>query len=300
MLELVRGYAAAVLDGAEADGTLEEVVEGLRGLRQVVVASEPLRRALTDSALAAEQRGALLSDLLEPKVRADVVALATFAVVYERPGELPKTYESLLELGEDRLAQEEAGVGVVGEPPIGRSGALERLRGFAERVFEHVPEQDIVDTIEDELFRLARILEGQGSLRGALASPETELPARLGLLGDLLHNKVLPETLSLVGYVLRVGRARDIVGALGYLVELAAAERGRRVAEVRAAVELDEETRSRLAAALGQRMRRPVELRVMLDPAVLGGLDVAVGDTVIDGTVRHRLELLRETILQPS
>ncbi len=107
------------------------------------------------------------------------------------------------------------------------------------------------------------------------------------------------DTLQLCAYVLRAGRARDLVGALESLVELAAAERGRRLADVRSAVELDEDERDRLTAALARIARRPVELRVHIDPSVIGGLSIIVGDTIIDGTVRHRLEQLRESLLQP-
>jgi F-type H+-transporting ATPase subunit delta len=88
------------------------------------------------------------------------------------------------------------------------------------------------------------------------------------------------------------------VDALDYLVEVAAADRGRRVADVRAAVDLDADERQRLSEALSRTMRRPVELRVRIDPSVLGGIGISVGDTVIDGTVRHRLEQLRESLLQ--
>ncbi|MHB1988607.1 MAG: ATP synthase F1 subunit delta [Acidimicrobiales bacterium] len=300
MLELVRGYAAAVLDGAEKDGTLGGVVSGLEAVRTVLVASEPLRLALTDASIPSAARGALFSDLLEPKVRAEVVALATFAIVYERATELPKTYEQLLEIAETRARQQQGRTAVEPEPPIGRGGALERLRGFAERAFERVEDQQVIDTIEDELFRVARIAEQHRELRTALSAPQTPLEARLLLLGDLMSGKVRDDTLSLLGYVLRCGRARDLVGAIDYLVELAAGERGRRVADVRAAVELDSDERSRLSAALGRRTRRTVELRVVIDPSVIGGIGVSVGDTVVDGTVRHRLERLRETILQPS
>lgn len=298
MLDLVRGYAAAVLDEAMSDGSLGAITDGLQGLRSVLVASEPLRRALTDGSIPADARSALVSDLFSGRVPEAVTSLVTFSVGYERPAELPKTVEGLFELAETRTSEAAAGTGVVAEPPVGRAGALERIRGFAERVFEKVPDQSVVDGIEDELFRLARIMESEAGLRSALASPNAPLPARLAFLADLLEGKVRAESLALVGYVLRCGRGRDIVGALNYLVELAADERGRRVAHVKAAVELDEDERQRLAEALGARMRRPVELRVVVDPSVLGGLDVAVGDTVIDGTVRHRLEQLRDTILQ--
>jgi F-type H+-transporting ATPase subunit delta len=298
MLELVRGYAAAVFDEAGLDASLGEVVGDLSAFSGLLVSSEPLRRSLTDAAVPSPARSALLADLLEPRVRQSVSNLATFVALYERAAEFAKTIESLVELGEQRLAEQEVGAGVQPEPPIGRGGALERIRGFAERVFEHLEDQGDVDAIEDELFRLARIMEGQSELRGALSSTAMALSARLSLLSDLLGTKVRKETMGLVGYVLRAGRGRDVVGALNYLVDLAAAERGRRLARVRAAVELDENTRGRLAEALGLRMRRPVELRIVVDPSLLGGLDIEVGDTVIDGTVRHRLEQLRDTILQ--
>ncbi len=298
MLELVRGYAAAVLDEAGGREGLDEVVDGLSQLRRLLVSSEPLRGALTDSSIPAEARSALLTDLLGGRVAEAVAALSSFAVRYDRAGELPKSLELLLELAETRRLEQEAGMGVVAEPPMGRAGSLERLRGFAERIFEKVFEQAAVDGIEDDLFRLARLAEAQPELRSALSAPHAPLPARLAVLGELLGGKVRDETVALVGYVLRCGRARDLVGALDYLVELAAAERGRRVAHVRAAVELDGDERTRLAEALRARMRRPVELRLVVDPTVLGGLGVAVGDTLIDGTVRHRLDQLRDSILQ--
>ena len=71
------------------------------------------------------------------------------------------------------------------------------------------------------------------------------------------------------------------------------------MADIRAAVELDESERERLALALSRIMRRQVELRVRIDPSVLGGVSISVGDTVIDGSVRHRLDKLREA-LAPS
>jgi F-type H+-transporting ATPase subunit delta len=300
MLELVRGYAAAVLDEVEASGTLAEVVSGLMAFRGLLVASEPLRIALTDGSIPSSDRSAVLSDLLEGKVPSEVVALVTFPVVYERAAEIPKTCERLLEIAEIRAARVAIDGVVEAESPMGRAGALERLRGFAERVFERISDPRVVDTMEDEFFRVARITEQSPELKSALASAEMGLSVRLAVLHDLLAEKVRAETLELLGYVLRCGRSRDLVGAVNYLVELAAAEQGRRVADIRAAVELDADERTRLADALGRRTRRTVELRVVIDPSVIGGLGVSVGDTIIDGTVRHRLDLLRETILQPS
>lgn len=295
MLELVRGYAAGLFDDAAAAGQLPDVVAGLRMLSSLLVSSELLRGAVTDASIDAASRGAVLDDLLSSRAPAGLAEVATFAVQYDRAGELPRIFEQLLEAAEERTQRAEGGDLTPAEPPIGRSGGLERLRGFAERIFEQLSDQNLVDEIEDELFRFARIAEASPELRDAVSSLPPE--AGLAFLSDLLGARVRPETLRLLGYVLRTGRGRDLVGSANYLVELAAAERGRRVAAVRSAVELNEGELQRLAEALTRRMRRPVELRVVRDPSVLGGLDIEVGDTVIDGTLRHRLEQLRESLL---
>lgn len=305
MLELVRGYAAAALDAVDRDEvrSVAQVGSDLSAVAELLLHAEPLRLALTDPGVPATGRQAILEDLLTGRILSETVRLLTFVASSERAGELPRTTEHLIDVtegAEDATASGDGHPGDSAEPPVGRGGALERIRGYAEYEFESVPEQEKIDEIEDELFRFGRILESTKELHDALADQELPLPVRLRVVRDLLGGKVAEETLRLVCYSLRAGRLRDLAGTVGFLVELAAAERGRRVAHVRSAVELSETERGRLSAALGRIARRPVELRVRVDPSVLGGLEVVLGDTVIDGTVRHRLEQLRESLLQRS
>ena len=107
---------------------------------------------------------------------------------------------------------------------------------------------------------------------------------------------MLGATERLISYLLEAGNVRDIVGTLEWTAGLAAEERGRRIAQVRSAVDLDDEERRRLAEALERTVGRPVELRVEVAPTLVGGMSVEIGDTVIDGSVRHRLDQLRETL----
>jgi F-type H+-transporting ATPase subunit delta len=79
-------------------------------------------------------------------------------------------------------------------------------------------------------------------------------------------------------------------------VELAAQTREHELAEVRSSVPLDETQQQQLAAALSRATGKRVEVKVVIDPTVLGGVVATIGDTVIDGTVRHRLDQLKETM----
>ena len=97
-----------------------------------------------------------------------------------------------------------------------------------------------------------------------------------------------------------MGRPRDYEALLSHLVDRVAAESNRRLAEVRTAVDLDDDRRSQLAEALSRVAGRPVDVRVTVDPAVLGGFVATIGDTVVDGSTRHRLELLKERLDTPE
>jgi F-type H+-transporting ATPase subunit delta len=87
---------------------------------------------------------------------------------------------------------------------------------------------------------------------------------------------------------------------LAHLVDRVAAERNRRLAEVRVPIELDEERRQHLADALGQVAGHPVQVRLTVDQTVLGGFIATMGDTVVDGSTRHRLDLLKERLIMPE
>jgi F-type H+-transporting ATPase subunit delta len=110
---------------------------------------------------------------------------------------------------------------------------------------------------------------------------------------DLLGERAHPLTTALVSFVVGAGRARDLPAIIDKLVARAATERNREVAEVRSAVPLDDDQRQRLAEALGNATGKQLEVRVIVDESILGGIVAQVGDTVIDGSVRRRLEQLR-------
>lgn len=172
----------------------------------------------------------------------------------------------------------------------------DRLDAYATAIFEIARAEGSLDAVEDELFRFGRILEGNDDLRQTLTDQQLPPDKRQEIVEDLLSGKASPLTSSLVSFVVSLGRAKELPEIINRLVERAAAERQRAVAEVRSAIPLDEAIQKRLADALSTSLGKQVEIKVIIDPDVLGGVVARVGDTVIDGTVRHRLEQLRESL----
>jgi F-type H+-transporting ATPase subunit delta len=149
--------------------------------------------------------------------------------------------------------------------------------------------------IGDQLYRFARALESSDELRNALTDPHLPAGRRQQIVEDLLGGKADPSTVALVGMAVGTGRARDLPAIIDSLVAMSAAEANKVVAEVRSAVELDEDQRQRLAAALEAATGKSVEVKVVVDPTILGGVVTTIGDTVIDGSVRTRLERLKQS-----
>jgi F-type H+-transporting ATPase subunit delta len=170
---------------------------------------------------------------------------------------------------------------------------------YASVLFEVAKSQGALDVVEDELFRVARTLEGNDDLRWMLSDPSTPLEVRQGALADLLAGRVAPVTSSLVGWLVGEGQAKELVDTLDAVVALVAAERNESVAEVRVAAPLDEERIAALRSGISRTVGRDVTVKVVVDPSVIGGVLATVGDTVIDGTIGHRLEQMRRAVRRP-
>ena len=169
-------------------------------------------------------------------------------------------------------------------------------RGYAHALFQVAQAEGALEQVEDELFRFARIVENETRLREALTDPGVEPEHRARMVQELLGPKASPHATNIIAFLVQQGRARELSKIIDSLVELAAEERRKAVAEVRSAVPLDGDQRQKLTDAIAKATGKQVELKVLVDPAVLGGLLVRVGDQVFDGTVRRRLQTAREHI----
>jgi F-type H+-transporting ATPase subunit delta len=166
---------------------------------------------------------------------------------------------------------------------------------YAEALFEIARAEGNLDRVEDELFRFARTLEGSDDLRMTLTDKTIPAERRQRVVEELLGGKASPVTVALISFVVAVGRGRNLPEIIDKLVARSAEQRREAVAEIRTAFPLDEDHRRRLATALERATGKRVDVKEVVDSSVLGGVVAVIGDTVIDGSIRHRLEQLRES-----
>ena len=151
--------------------------------------------------------------------------------------------------------------------------------------------EEVAGDVEEQLFRFSRILDAQPGLATLLSDYSAPTEGRVKLLRDVLDsgsgvNATTVQLLSQTVELLRGERADD---AVLDLAELAVARRGEVVAHVSAAADLSDAQRTRLTEVLTRIYGHPVSLQLHINPELLGGLNIAVGDEVIDGTLSSKL-----------
>jgi ATP synthase F0 subunit b/ATP synthase F1 delta subunit len=149
-----------------------------------------------------------------------------------------------------------------------------------------------VDEVEDQLFRFSRILDVQPRLAILLGDYELPAEGRLRLLRKVLEDAsttVNPIAVDLLSKTVELLRGQPAEAAVLTLAEVAVARRGEVVAHVGAAAELSDAQQERLSQVLSRVYGHPVTVQMQIDPELLGGLTISVGDEIIDGTLSSRL-----------
>jgi F-type H+-transporting ATPase subunit delta len=167
---------------------------------------------------------------------------------------------------------------------------------YARSLLSLAQAEGVVERVEDELFKIGQAFETNDSLRSTLTDPAIPVERRAGVVEELLGKRANGLTTSMVVFIVSAGRAHDLPAIVKAFVADAAELRSEAVAEVRTAYPLDADQQARLADALSKATKKKVTVKVVIDPSVLGGIVARVGDTLIDGSVRSRLEQLREAI----
>jgi len=223
-----------------------------------------LRRALSDPGKPAAEKGAVAAALLHGRIseRAEALVVAAAEAHWATTGDLSDAIEQL---------------------------AIEAMVLAAEAA-------DGLDELEDGLFRFGRVVAAHPDLRATLADPSLPERGKRQLLGTLLEGKVTAATLSLINQMVAHPRGRPLTVALDLCADIAARRRQQLIAVVRTATELSASQRRRLAQTLARSYGHDVHLDVVIDPSVVGGLSVQIGDELIDGTTASRLAAIRRRL----
>jgi F-type H+-transporting ATPase subunit delta len=237
--------------------------DDLFGVADVIAREPALRRTVTDASLPAAAKGGLVRDIF-----GSTVAPASLDVVV-------------------------AAVGQRWTAPRDLADTLEHL-GVVSTVLA-AEEHEQADALEDELFGFGRLVADNPGLRDALSDPARSVEDKQALVRGLLEGRTTPATLRLAQRSV-AGTHRTVALAVEAFQRTVADHRQRLVATVRVARPLGEDDTRRLSEALQAQYGRPVHLNVMLDPGVIGGMRVEIGDDVIDGTVSSRLDEARRRL----
>ncbi|MFT4262966.1 MAG: F0F1 ATP synthase subunit delta [Nocardioides sp.] len=243
------------------DAALSEAAAGLFAASRTLRAEPALRRFATDASIEAAAKQGLVRDLFGGKLPEGALSVLTSAVGrrWTHGGDLPDALEHLGEV------------------------ALARSTGTG------------ADTLVDELFSVERAVQESPELRDALSDPTRSVADKEALVESLLAGKALPATVAFAKQALG-GTYRTVTVALAAYQKVAAGVRDEGVATVRVAAPLTPEQETRLAAALARQYGREIHLNTLVDPAVVGGIKVEIGDDVIDGSIASRLDDAQRTL----
>ena len=262
-LVTVRSRLTMAADGADA-ASLATAAEGLFAAVVLLDREGGLRRTLGDPTTDAVAKDALLDSLLGSQL--DALALSLLKQV------AAQRWSSARDLVD----------------------ALEVLAATA--TFLVAEKNGELDRVSNELFRVARAIAGAPELRATLTDRGLATDRKKALLDGLLEGKAADGTRRLVEALVLAPRGRTLEDGLAEFGDLAADVRSRSLATVTSAVALDDAQQQRLAASLSAQLGREVQLQVDVDPTVIGGVLVHVGDEVIDGSTRSRLAEARRAL----
>ena len=170
----------------------------------------------------------------------------------------------------------------------------EKIQGYARAILAVASAESNGAQVEDEIYRFSQVLQSSEELKSTLSDASIPSARRQQIVEDLLDGQVTQTTVALVSMIVAAGMGGDIKAIADKVVGLGAESRDKAVAEVYSVVDLSSDQQQRLAAALKSATGKDVEMKIIIDESVMGGLLVQIEDEVIDGTVRTRLKQLRE------
>jgi len=176
--------------------------------------------------------------------------------------------------------------------------AAERARHYAEGLYRWAEAEGLADLAGDQLYRLQQILQASPDLRAFLKDAAVRAEGKREAIARMFGERVHPLVLNFLITLVDNGRGGEVDSVVAAFFAVQAARRGELRGEVVSAVPLSAEEIQAIEGRLGAVYRRTVRLRNRQDPSLLGGVQVRIGQELIDGSLRRRLEQLRSLMLQ--
>ena len=167
-------------------------------------------------------------------------------------------------------------------------------RRYAQALMSAAEDRQTLATTTADLTKIAGVIQGSHDFRTFLASPVVSIPRKKGILHEVFGATVTPDTLMFLDLLVakqREGQLAEIIEQFHVLHDV---KMGIVNVDVTTAVELTAQQQKALQKELEQRTGKSVRLRVAVNTSIRGGLVVRIGDTVLDASLSHQLERLRE------
>jgi F-type H+-transporting ATPase subunit delta len=148
-------------------------------------------------------------------------------------------------------------------------------------------------SVDDELFAFSTAVSSSADLELALGSRLGLAEPKIALVARLLDGKASPQTLAILSALVAHPRGRRIDELVRYAATIVAEESGQKIATITVASELTAAQLTRLANALSAQYDTSVRINQVVDPSIIGGMRVQIGDEVIDGSIANRIADLR-------
>ncbi len=292
MKPLTWGYSTALVNEALASNGLSQFLSELETFNSALLRLDQLMFLLEDPTVTKSAKVSTISDILANKTSQLTKLGILFAVRTERSSNL---VETLQEIQKKSALHSESWMETGSEPSSSRQVARDRMIGYTKFYCDYTTDGNELDKVEDEIFGFARAVEKNSQLRWTLADLVIPVETRLALVNDILTN-AREITKKLSRYVLLAGRMRDVVSALDEIAAEISRERGRRIAEVRTAVELTTEQKEKLIQNLTQSEQIPIELRVVVEPELIAGIVLTVGNKMLDTSFRSKFSEMSQEL----
>jgi len=174
------------------------------------------------------------------------------------------------------------------------------IKSYAEALFQVARAEEMLDRVEEELTRLKKSLDSNAELREFLSTPQISSDGKKSALFQIFGGKISPITLHWMNMVVDQGRQRRLPTIIEAFFTLAQDARDKITAEVITSIPLPEDLVQRLEQELSKVTKKRVFLKPIIDDSILGGVIVKIENKIIDGSVKHRLEEIKNEMIKTA